>query len=488
MPKDYFKVSEISRIADLSPGAHIHLIGVCGVAMGQLALALKGMGFYVSGSDKEFYEPMGSLLRNSKIKLFEGYAATNIEPSTKLVIIGNAISYENPEVSSVESNKTPYSCFPQALFECLISKKHSIVVAGTHGKSTTTGLIAHLFNANSKSPSFFVGGVLGNSDSSFKIGTGATAIVEGDEYDSAFFAKVPKFSFYKPNTFIINAIEFDHADIYPSLAAIDQEFINQINQLNTDDTLISCSDHEHIAEVIKKSNPKCTQLTFGCNATADMQILKREPKETSQIISLKYKELSFEIELPLPGVYNARNLAVAALVGLQQGLSPSEIAAAARTYNSVRRRFDIRLRTNDFVIIEDFAHHPTAIAEAIKATRESFPNMKICAVFEPRSNTSRRAVFHQQYLDAFKQANQVILCSVKAKENETQLELLDTSKLCQDLSAQGIAAEALASADEIYKKILSQNNHGTALLVMSNGSFGGILAKLTTSAGAIPNS
>ena len=234
MPKDYFDINNTTPLSKVKAGGRIHLIGVCGVAMGQLAAALAGQGYQVSGSDKEFYEPMGSFLERAHVQLLRGYNPSNVPPDADLVIIGNAISYGHPEVDAVERLGLPYNCFPKVLYEVAISGKKSIVVCGTHGKSTTTALCASIFESLGRNPSYFVGGVAGQLSTSLKIGEGSVSIVEGDEYDSAFFAKVPKFKFYNPDTCIINAVEFDHADIYADLSAVNREFDSLVRSLSKD--------------------------------------------------------------------------------------------------------------------------------------------------------------------------------------------------------------------------------------------------------------
>ena len=481
MPKEHFQLKQITNIPPLTPGQHfhIHLIGVCGVAMGQLAIALKRQGYKISGSDKEFYEPMGSLLQAAQIKIFNGYKSGNVvEATPDLVVIGNAISYENPEVQEVEAKNLPYTCFPQALYECLIQGKHSIVVAGTHGKSTTTSLTAHILQKNNLKPSFFVGGVLNSSDSSFTVQDGKVSVVEGDEYDSAFFAKTPKFSFYRANTLIINALEFDHADIYQNLDAIDREFIKEIERLEESDLLIYSADDQHLRSLIKKCKKRCQAMSFGLAEDAALQITKREPNNQGQRIEFLFQGNIHEANLPAPGIYNARNLAAACLACLKAGLSMEEICTAAESFTSVKRRFERRLDSNKVTIIEDFAHHPTAIKEAIQATRETFPSRRILAVFEPRSNTSRRAAFHNEYIEAFKNSDGVYISAVIAKPNEENLELLDTHKLCQDLQGKNVCAKTLDSADKILSELCSDYKQGDVLLIMSNGSFGGIIQQL----------
>ena len=252
MPKDYFAVERTSTLSDLPDNAAIHLIGVAGVAMGQLAVALADKGYRVSGSDKAFYEPMGSFLRNSSVQLCDGYAAENVPTDVDLVVIGNAVSYGHPEVAVVEERNLPYTCFPKLLYESLISGKRSVVASGTHGKTTTAGYLASTLLELSADPSFFVGGVVHGVSQSMQIGNGAASVVEGDEYDSAFFAKVPKFQFYRPNIWIVTSLEFDHADIYNSIDEIEAEFQGVLKGLSASDQVYVCCDCPKLKEVFPR--------------------------------------------------------------------------------------------------------------------------------------------------------------------------------------------------------------------------------------------
>jgi UDP-N-acetylmuramate: L-alanyl-gamma-D-glutamyl-meso-diaminopimelate ligase len=284
MGKDWFSVSRTTPLSEVPKGGSVHFVGVAGVAMGQLAVALSELGYQVSGSDKEFYEPMGSFLKGHHIRLLDGYVATNIPSKTDLVVIGNAISYGHPEVEVVEQKQLPYTFFSQLLYEVLIAGHNSIVVCGTHGKSTTTAMVAHTLRALKEEPSFFIGGVVPGFDRSLTLGTGKISVVEGDEYDSAFFAKVPKFSFYRPDIAVINAIEFDHADIYSNLEVIEEQFTQLVASLPDTGSLLCCVDFSTVERLL----PKWSQifagriLTFGTSESADIRIVNRQATGLSQ--------------------------------------------------------------------------------------------------------------------------------------------------------------------------------------------------------------
>lgn len=492
MPKDHFSIENTTSLQDLKKGSKIHVIGVCGVAMAQLAIGLSEKGFVVSGSDKEFYEPMKSLLAGSAVSISEGYNKDNVPSDVALVVIGNSISYGNPEVTVVEELNLNYTCFPKLLAELVISGRHSIVIAGTHGKSTTSALIATLLLEDKRYPSYFVGGVAQSLPQSLAIGSGDYAVVEGDEYDSAFFAKVPKFSFYAPDTLVINAIEFDHADIYPNVEAIETHFNSLVVGLEGTATAVCCVDFPRVKRLVSewRDTAKCEILTFGSSSEADFRIVEREVIGLGQRITVTGPGLGgCTIELPLVGEYNARNALAAVIVSQIIGMELGKTSEYLSQFKAVKRRQEVRAKRGGVILIEDFAHHPTAVAHTVDAIRESFPAARLWAVFEPRSNTSRRKVFQADYIAAFKRADSVILRNVTARSADSALELIDVERLSSEISASGIPARCFDSAQEIRDYLwgeikLSQEEEGgleaprDVVLVMSNGGFEGLVGML----------
>jgi len=478
MPKEHFSVSRISPLLALKKGASIHIVGVAGVAMAQLALLLERKGFKVSGTDKEFYEPTGSLLKASTIKLYSGYKAENIPSNVDLVVIGNAITYSNPEVDVVEKRNLPYTCFPAALYESIIQGKHSIVVSGTHGKSTTTALIASALVNLKEDPSYFIGGVVQSLPSSLNNGGGKFSVVEGDEYDSAFFAKVPKFAFYKPDTLIVNAIEFDHADIYSSIDAIKAEFDKLVLDLKESSLVIACVDFPEVKKLVEKwrAQSKAIILTFGMDSDAEVVISERKQEGKFQTFTvLKDKAAIAKLKIPLIGAYNARNATAVFLALTNQGLPADSITSALSSIASVKRRQEIIFSNDQFTVIEDFAHHPTSVRETLSAVREAYSGHRIWAVFEPRSNTSRRKIFENDYIDALQGADVVIISEVPDRgEVDAGQQLMDVAHICQELIAKGVNARQFASVAEIHKTILSEITKGDVITIMSNGAFGGL--------------
>ena len=478
MPRSHFSVEGSASLNDVPPGGRIHVIGVCGVAMAQLAVTLAREGFRVSGSDKEYYDPMGSLLRFSNIELFEGYDPRNVASDLDLAIIGNAMFYDNPEVRTLEQRSVPYSSFPQIVGESVIGSRHSIVVAGTHGKTTTTGLIASVLTKAGLDPSYFIGGMSEDLPESLHIGRGEFAVVEGDEYHSAFYARVPKFTFYRARTCIVNAIEFDHADIYPELSDVIAAFRTLLLGLPAGGKAVCCTEFVHVRTLLDelRSRLACEVITFGAQRGADYRLVAREQGRTAQVVHIESRRLgTFTVTLPLMGEHNALN-AIAGIASLvENGIDIELIREHLGTARSVKRRQQIRYEDRGVVLVEDFAHHPTAVSVTVRAVREVYPTRKLWAVFEPRSNTSRRKVFQEEYVNAFDDADQVILADVGGESRMNQnVDLINVEELATLISGRGKPARALPGAAAILETLLRELGGNDVVLLMSNGSFGGL--------------
>lgn len=483
MPKEYFAVQNTCSLNDVPAGARIHIVGVCGVAMAQLAIELAKRNYNVSGSDKEFYEPMASLLLSSAVNLYREYSSKNISPDIKLAVIGNSISYGHAEVMAVEELKIPYTLFPKILFELSIQGKRSVVIAGTHGKTTTTALTAFLLEKLQVHPTYFIGGAAIDLPESLFVSNGPVSVVEGDEYDSAFFAKVPKFFFYAPNILVVTAVEYDHADIYPNLESIERVFDEAFSKLGQDATAIVCVDDAVVRKLLKKwkrqGNFKI--ITYGETPDADARLLTT----LSQVDQTQQIEWSYTgknqppFTLQLAGRYNAKNALAALLVCHTVGVSFEKALKEIKQFRGVKRRQEIK-HNKGVVLIEDFAHHPTAVRETLGGFRARYPEKRIWAVFEPRSNTSRRKVFQEDYVLAFQGADRVLLCEVAKRHNDTSNDLIDVAELAKKICESGTSAQALATPDNIGTRLLAEIKEGDILLVMSNGSFGGLVQKLRT--------
>ncbi|MCO6430260.1 MAG: hypothetical protein J5J00_05315 [Deltaproteobacteria bacterium] len=491
MPKEHFSVLNSTQLSVVPPGGSIHIIGVCGVAMAQLAVLLSEMGYSVSGSDKEFYEPMGSLLRSSKVKLFTGYASGNVPSRSDLVVIGNAISYGHVEVGVVEELNLPYTFFPKILDETVIGGRKSIVVTGTHGKSTTSAMIAALLYRLNYDPSYFIGGIAEDLPKSLHAGKGDFAVLEGDEYDSAFFAKVPKFAFYHPDVCVVNAIEYDHADIYPDLESINREFNKMIHQIPKEGAAICCIDFDNLKNLIGqwKQSAACRIVTFGFSEGADYRITARRQNGFQQTVTAKDPAgAEFRFTIKLPASYNALNALATLIAAETVGVSRDVAAAGIAKFTRVKRRQEVKFESSRVVLIEDFAHHPTAVDQTIRAVREAYPQRRLRAVFEPRSNTSRRKIFQQDYVRAFGAADEAILCNVASRASDEGLELIDVAMLSGEISRSGVLSACLADAGAIETHLVSSLGPSDVIVVMSNGSFGGLVASLQKSLKDLCNS
>lgn len=481
MPASYFSVSNTANLSNVKLGSAIHIVGISGVAMAQLAIALSKRGFRVSGSDTDFYEPMGSLLRDSGLQLFQGYAPENIPSGDVTVVIGNAISYGNPEVLAVEARKLPYTSFAQLFGELGIGQRHSIVVSGCHGKSTTTGLGAYLLVKANLNPSYFVGAVVPQLDAGLVIGSGSVCIVEGDEYDTAFFAKTPKFHFYRGSSVIVTSIEYDHADIYPDLESIEKEFTKLISSVATEGLIVVCIDCANIQKLLPAWR-QCTKakiISYGESEQADFRIIDRSHASKMQRVKVRAKsgeERSFETQLF--GLYNAKN-ALAALLTLEaHGSKWEQLTASLSNFKGVRRRQELRYSAEKIDLIEDFAHHPTAVRETLAGLRERYPSRRLVIAFEPRSNTSRRKVFESEYIQAFDQANFVIICAVAARHNDSGIELMNVENVVAGINARGVKSQLCSDSKQVEELLSKTVEEGDVIVLMSNGSFGGLVDRM----------
>lgn len=477
----YFSIANASSLQQVPAGGRVHVIGVCGVAMAQLALTLHELGYKVSGSDKEFYEPMGGLLRRSSITLHEGYRAENISGDEALVVIGNAVSYGHPEVSEVERHGLKFTLFPKLLHDLAIRGRHSIVLAGTHGKSTTSAMAAATLARMSRDPSYFVGGVVRDLPKSLHIGNGDVSVVEGDEYDSAFFAKVPKFSFYAPDTMLITAIEYDHADIYPSLAAIEAQFEGAIQALPSTATVICCVEQENLRSLAARWSREARGkvITYARNSGA--QNLVSEIRESQGVLHAKLlldDGSQHELRLKVPGAHNALNALGVVLALRSYGVEVEQAVALLGEFIGVKRRQEVVAAHGGVTVIDDFAHHPTAVHETLSGVRSRYPSSRLVAVFEPRSNTSRRKVFQEAYVRAFQAADQVLLCNVTARSIDPLDQLLDVATLGREIASQGAACRTFPDATAIFETLQRELKPGDVVVVMSNGGFGGLVGLL----------
>lgn len=453
-------------------GNSIHFIGICGTAMASVAAALKARGMTVTGSDQNVYPPMSTFLSDRGIEVMTGYAESHLNHQPDLVVIGNAMSRGNPEVEAVLERKLRYTSLPELLKEQFIRGKRSLVVCGTHGKTTTTSLLAWVFEHNGLNPSYLIGGIANNFGQGARFTDSEWFIIEGDEYDTAFFDKRSKFVHYLPEVAIINNLEFDHADIFENLAAIQTSFRRLINLVPRNGLLLANGDDANLAPLLNV--PHCPVERFGLEPTNDLRGEKLE-------IATDHSEFSVSgarFTVPMVGELNVRNALAVVACARHCGLSDAQIQSAFDKFTGIRRRQEIRGEANGITVIDDFGHHPTAIRETMRALRHRFAGRRLWAVFEPRSNTTRRKVFQNELAAALAEADCIVVSQVARLDQLPAADRLDPAQLMRDIVDAGRPAAYLAEVDEIVTHIRTEARTGDVICVFSNGGFGGIHAKL----------
>lgn len=460
----------------------IHLIGICGTAMGTLAAMLKARGHDVRGSDQHVYPPMSDFLRQQGITLLEGYRPENIAPELDVVIIGNAISRGNPELEEVLDRKIRYCSLPEAVRDYFLWGARSVVITGTHGKTTTTSLAGWLLTHGGADPSVLIGGIAENFEGSYRLGGGRDFVIEGDEYDSAFFDKTAKFLKYLPDIAVVNNIEFDHADIYPNLDAIRLTFRRFVNLVPRRGLLLLGADNADALAL--KDASWCRVETFGLNDGCTWQAHDLKVAEMSTAFSVRREGTPVGIfEVPLLGAFNVRNALAAIAVGAAVGLSTDTMAAGLRQFKGVRRRMQHRGTAAGVMVYDDFAHHPTAIQETLAGVRSAHPSRRVWAIFEPRSATSCRRIFQGDFARALSHADHVILPAV-FRSTLPENERLAPESVVSDLKGIGVDARYIPETKEIVRVVGREAREGDLVIVMSNGGFDNIHQKLLDSLSA----
>jgi len=457
---------------------HIHLLGIAGAAMAPVAGMLKERGFHVTGSDVGVYPPASTLLESLGIRWNEGFDEGNLRPWPDLAVIGNVIARGNPELEYILDEKIRYCSMPQLLENYFILGHRSIVVAGTHGKTTTTAMLAWIFQVAGRRPDFLVGGVLPNfNDRSYGLGGGEDFIIEGDEYETAFFDRGPKFLHYHPDDLILTSLEYDHADIYPDLASIALQFRRLVNLVPRRGHIVIWGESAEVKQAVAKAF--CPVETFGLTPECDWcagDILWNDAA-TEFRVAYRGKEVT-RIRMPQSGRHNVLDALAAIAVAYGRGVECEAIERALATFQSVRRRMEIKGEAGGVLVVEDFAHHPTAIRLTLEAARTRWPGHRIWAAIEPRSNTMRRKVFQDVLPDALAQADSVLIGPVSRAKLLEEEDRLSPAAIADALRARGRSARAMDSADEIADHIAESAQPGDLVLVMSNGSFDGLCGKL----------
>ena len=457
----------------------IHLIGICGTAMATLAALLKRRGHDVRGSDQDIYPPMSEFLEREGIPALPGYQAAHITSDLSLVIVGNAISRGNPELEEVLDRKIRHASLPEALREHFLWGSRSIVIAGTHGKTTTSSLAGWLLTHAGLDPTVFIGGIalnFGDEGSSYRLGHGRDFVIEGDEYDSAFFDKTAKFLKYLPDIALINNIEFDHADIYADLDAVRLAFRRLVNLVPRSGLLLLGSDSPHA--VALRAAAVSPVETFGLADDADWRAYDVEMRDGITRFKVEHRHAYLgTVDVPLLGLHNVRNALGALAVGTAAGVAAATLAEGLRTFRGVKRRMEVVGRVNGVTVYDDFAHHPTAVAETIAAVRAGHPGRRLWAVFEPRSASSCRRVFQDDFARAFEAADETLVAAV-FRSSLPEDQRLSVDQLVKDLASAGRSARHIQGVDAIVETIVAERREGDVVLVMSNGGFGGIHRKL----------
>ena len=463
---------------------HIHLIGICGTAMASLAGLLQLHGHRITGSDKAAYPPMSDLLRSLGIPILEPYSEANLDPAPDLIVIGNALSRGNPEIEYVLDKRLPFISMAELLREEFLTGRSPLVVAGTHGKTTTTSMLAWIYQVAARQnpalePSFLIGGVAENFGSSFQLRPTRPFLVEGDEYDTVFYDKGPKFLHYFPEALILTHVEFDHADIYADLEAVKRAFKLLVNLVPRRGLIVAYDGSPNVGECVERAFSPVERYGFSDSAHWQIRNLRLEDGVSRWQVHRSGTPWA-DFAMHLAGEHNALNATAAAALAAGQGIAKEAIVEALASFKSVKRRLEVRGQIAGITLIEDFAHHPTAIRETLRALRSLYPDSRLWAVLEPRSNTLRRKVLAGDLVASLRLADRVVLAGVYQQERIPEAERLHPEEVVRVLNSAGTPAELLADANAIVDSIAPRLASGDVVALLSNGGFDGIYEKLPT--------
>jgi UDP-N-acetylmuramate: L-alanyl-gamma-D-glutamyl-meso-diaminopimelate ligase len=461
---------------------HIHLLGICGTGMAALAGILQEQGYRVSGSDEHAYPPMSTYLAGLSVPVQNGYAPENLAPRPDLAVVGNVIRRDNPEAQALLQSDIPRLSLPQALNRFLVGERQSLVVAGTHGKTTTTALIAWLLYALGLDPGFMVGGLARNFQANFRVGRGPYVVLEGDEYDTAFFDKRPKFVHFRPRVAVLTSIEFDHADIYADLDQVIRAFESFLEQVPADGRVLAWGDAPLVRQVCRRSG--AAVAFYGQDPHCHWRIADLSPQAGGMNFTVLREGRAWgEFFLPMLGTHNVWN-GLAALAALSEvGGEPGDLQKALTGFQGVHKRQEVVGEFQGVLIVQDFAHHPTAVAVTLAAVRQGYPARRLLAVFEPRTNTSRRRVFQEPYAAAFKDADLVLVREPPDLWKVEPEEQFSSRQLASDLGRRGQTALYFPDTDQLLKGLLNLLRPGDLVLIMSNGDFDHLTPRLAAALG-----
>ena len=474
-PDAHLRVFDRPAVPDAEKIRTIHFVGICGTGMGSLAGLMRDAGYEVKGSDAAVYPPMSTRLRELGINLIEGFSADNLSPAPDLVVVGNACSPTHAEASRAREEAMVQLSFPETLAHFFLRTRRSLVVAGTHGKTTTTGMLAHIFVAAGADPGFLVGGVMRNGNISYRVGSGRHFVVEGDEYDSAYFDKRPKFMHYLPKAAIVTSLEFDHADIYDNVDDYTEAFRRFAASVDPEGLLVLNADLPEVMALGRYASARVATYSIDAESGADVcaRNIRRVPGGTDFEL-VTSGGICRRLFLPMSGSHNLANALAATAVALHEGISAEAIVDAFATFEGLKRRQEVVAEIDGITIVDDFAHHPTAVRETISAVRDRWPGRRVVAVFEPRSNSSRRKVFEESYVEAFENADEAFISTPPFRHNDRREDFMDVDVVAARLQGAGVNARSVDDHEALRSQLLDAVRPGDVVLIMSNGGFGGI--------------
>jgi UDP-N-acetylmuramate: L-alanyl-gamma-D-glutamyl-meso-diaminopimelate ligase len=467
----------------------VHIIGVCGTLMGAFAAFLKRRKIHVTGSDQNIYPPMSDVLREAGVELFNGYSTENLtqmKSRPDLVVIGNVIGAVNPEAKLAIEQGYAYTSLPEAMEKLLLGPTRNLVVAGTHGKTTTSSMLAHVLVQAGEDPSYFIGGVSQDLPFSFNVGNTASGrpfVLEGDEYDTAFWDKVPKFNHYLPNDTILTSVEYDHADIYPNIEAVYKAFEGLISRIRSNGRLIACLDYELVGKLAKLAKVPVITYAVGADKGARFTIGKHHYDKGSEngfthFEILEYGKKVEDVVMQASGLHNMSNAMAVWIECREFGLSSAKILVGLKSFRGVKRRQEVRGDIGGVLVIDDFAHHPTAVRETLRALRLRYPGRRIISVFEPRSATSRRKVFQKDYVDAFCESDAAFISAPYDQTKISSDDQFSSDQLVSDLETRGKSAHLMPTIEDGVREVSKYSRSQDLIAVLSNGGFGGFIPKL----------
>lgn len=455
---------------------HIHFIGIGGTGMGALAGLCHQAGYKITGTDGPIYPPMSTTLASLGVTPFVGYDAKHLVPKPDLVVIGNVIRKDNPEAQATLQQQLKYLSMPDAIADLFLKNRHPVVVTGTHGKTTMSSLLAWLLEHAGHHPSFMIGGIPLNFGSGARLGTGSEFVLEGDEYDTAFFDKTPKFLHYQAKSAILGAVEFDHADIYKNLDAVMTEFGKFVQSMPKDGVLVAYADHPNTRKLLQ--NTPCRVVTYGIALDANYHLDTLTADTEGSHFNIIHNDTPYSFDSPLYGEHNALNAVATIALARELGVPWETLQKGLREFQGVKRRMEVVGTVKDVTVIDDFAHHPTAVRETIKALKHKFPNRRLVVAFEPRSNTTRRKIFQKEFTEAFTGADRVLIAPVARANELPPGDRLDPEALSQSLMDAGIESYAVTTMDYLLEYLVRGAEIDNVIVLMSNGDFGGLHQKL----------